>query len=298
MTCFSNIGKSSFPKAAEQKPNNPVPKAAEQKPNNPVPKAAEQKPNNPVPQVIVENKIEDHTRYSGKYEVFPEAKMFKYRLKASNGEILVVSSGYSSRSGAKAGIETFKKTVQANNFKVVTDKNDYSQFRLYTSNGARLVANGEFFDSVNGAMSAMESVIKFANTDKYIDLDEIPLDEVREEIVNLKPIEKSQAGKIEVFLEDQQWKAALRASNGQVLFVTGGYSSRNGLLQGIAAIQREVNLDNFRVSRDKQNRYQFKLYSSNNQQLVVGETYSNKSDVFSAVDSVRRFTADAKIIDL
>jgi uncharacterized protein YegP (UPF0339 family) len=237
-------------------------------------------------------------KYSGKYEIFPEAGLFKYRLKASNGEILIVSAGYVSRRGVIAGIETFKKNVKHGNFKYVTDKNNYSQFRLYTANGARLIANGEYYDSMPGAISAMESVKNFAINKKFVQLEEIPNNEIREEIVSLDPIEKNQNGKIEVFREGKYWKGSLLASNGKVLFVTSGYSSRDSLIQGLDAIKNEIDHDTFRVSRDKQNRYQFKLYSTNNQQLLVGETYGNKADAFSAVDSVRRFAPDAKIVDL
>lgn len=251
-----------------------------------------------LPKTEIKSKPLNKGKYSGKYEIFPEAGLFKYRLKASNGEILIVSSGYTSRKGATLGIETFKKSVKNGNFKYVTDKNNFSQFRLYTQNGSRLIANGEYYDSMAGAISAMESVGKFVKTSKYIQLEEIPLNEIREEVVSLKPITKNKNGKIEVFLEDKYWKASLSASNGQVLFVTSGYSSRDSLIQGIDAIKNEIDNDTFRVSCDKQNRYQFKLYSRNNQQLLVGETYGNKADAFSAVDSVRRFAPDAKIVDL
>ena len=261
------------------------------------PKKVENKKSSLVKPAIKQKKKESE-KYSGKYEIFPEAGLFKYRLKASNGEILIVSAGYVSRRGARAGIETFKKNVKTGNFKFVTDKNNYSQFRLYTANGARLIANGEYYDSMAGAISAAESVKNFSKTKKCDQLEEIPNNEIREEIVSLNPVERNQNGKIEIFREGKYWKGSLLASNGKILFVTSGYSSRDSLIQGIEAIKNEIDYDTFRVSCDKQNRYQFKLYSTNNQQLLVGETYGNKADAFSAVDSVRRFAPDAKIVDL
>ena len=39
----------------------------------------------------------------GKYEVFPEAGFYKYRLKANNGEILIVSNPYRTKDSAAAG---------------------------------------------------------------------------------------------------------------------------------------------------------------------------------------------------
>jgi uncharacterized protein len=263
-----------------------------------IPKISKKLTRGPLDKTNPKTTIEDDVKYSGKYELYPEAGLFKYRLKASNGEILIVSSGYASIQSAKAGIKTFKKSVKNENIKFVTDKFDYSQFRLYTVNGARLIASGEYYDSMSGAESAFESVKKFYKNNKYLQLKKIPQSEIREEVVKLKRIEKIKSGKYEIFRDGKQWKASLIASNGQVLFVTSGYSSRSNLLQGIETIKNEIAHDSFRVSCDKQNRYQFKIYSSNNQQLLVGETYSNKSDAFSSVDSVRRFATYAKIVDL
>jgi len=52
------------------------------------------------------------------------------------------------------------------------------------------------------------------------------------------------------------------------------------------------------VSRDKQDRYMFTLYATNNQALVTGHTYPSKDNCLAAVDSVRRFGLQAKIVEL
>ncbi|HMM00094.1 MAG TPA: YegP family protein [Bacilli bacterium] len=238
-------------------------------------------------------------RYSGKYEIFPEAGLFKYRLKASNGEILLVSGGYTSRSGAEAGIETLKKNISLGKGVIVKDKNGFAQFRIYTTNGARVILAGEFYDREASAEKALASTEKFASTDKIIQLDDIPTAEVREEIVESQPVETNGNGKIEIkLIEDKKYQAVLKASNGEVLFVTDIYASKATVLKGIEAIKNGiVEKGVFRINRDKQNRYQFKLYSSINQVLVVGETYSSKEAALSAVESVRRFIKDAKVID-
>jgi uncharacterized protein len=238
-----------------------------------------------------------NNRYAGKYEVFPEAGLFKYRLKASNGEILVVSGGYTTKNGAINGIETLKKNIETGRFDLVTDKNDFSQFQLYTPNGSRLVVSGEFYESLKRAESAMESLKKFAGTDKIVELDAIPLTEVREEVVASSNVEKKPNGKIELSKEDDGFHAVLKASNGEILFNTTSYASKASLLQGIESIKKAVESGAFRVSKDKQNRYQFKLYGGNNQILLSGETYSTKDSAVSVVDSVKRFLFDAKVIE-
>ncbi|OHE40975.1 MAG: hypothetical protein A2Y16_04965 [Tenericutes bacterium GWF2_57_13] len=237
-------------------------------------------------------------RYAGKYEVFPEAGLYKYRLKASNGEILIVSSGFTTRKGVSAGIKTLQENMARGRVDVVTDKSGYSQFRLYSANRSRVVANGEYYDSASSAERAWTSVTKFALTDKIIQLESIPQEEVREEIVVINDIETNPNGKMEISRERGKWIATLKASNAEVLFVTSGYASRPSLMLGIEAVKNEIRHATFRVDRDKQGRYQFKLFASNNQQLLTGETYGSKDNCVSALDSVRRFALGARIIDL
>ncbi len=238
------------------------------------------------------------SRYAGKYEIYPEAGMFKFRLKASNGEILIVSNAYTSIDGAKAGIDTMKKNIKIDNSKIITDKNNFSQFRFLTANSARVVVSGEYYNNLNSASSALDSTKKFAFTDKVVILKSIPASEVREEKVALKPIDKNSNGKIELFIEDKKYYGRLIASNGELLFVTEDYSSKAALIKGLKSIEEKVSASSFDVVKDKQNRYQFKLYSPNGQQLLVGQTYSTKDSALSAIDSVRRFLEQAKTIDL
>ncbi|HOW37795.1 MAG TPA: DUF1508 domain-containing protein [Candidatus Izemoplasmatales bacterium] len=237
-------------------------------------------------------------RYQGKYEIYPEAGFFKYRLKASNGEILIVSQSYVSKTGAQSGIETLKRNVAEGNFEIYTDKNNYSQFLLNSAAGRRLIAVGEFYDSKKRCESAIESVKRFFGTEKVVTLDEIPPEEVREEIVEIKPVEANPNGKYELFEENGQWLFRLKASNAEVLFVSQGYAGKTNAINGLETIKKAVENANFRVSKDKQGRFQFKLYSTNNQLLLTGETYMEKDTCISAIGSVRKYSPAAKTLEI
>ncbi|MFH0993186.1 MAG: DUF1508 domain-containing protein, partial [bacterium] len=206
--------------------------------------------------------------------------------------------GYANKSGAAAGIETFKKHIETGMFEIYTDKSGFAQFTMYSANKSRLIAAGEFYDSEARAQSAAESVKKFAGTDKILFLEQLPAAEVREEIIDLKPIANNPNGKIEVGPVGKEWIFTLKASNGEVLFTSNGYSSKSGALTGLEAVRKAVELGGFRVAQDKQKRYQFRIYSTNSQLIMTGETYPNKDSCFSAVDSVRRFLPGAKIIEV
>ncbi|MCF7924122.1 MAG: DUF1508 domain-containing protein [Candidatus Izimaplasma sp.] len=237
-------------------------------------------------------------KYSGKYEVYPEAGNYKFRLKASNGEILVVSFRYSTEKGAISGIDTFKKNVEEGIFEVTIDKSNFSQFQLFNASGARVIVAGEIYQSLQKANSAIESVKSFYDTNKIEILDKIPKSEVREELIKFEKVEEAPTGKYELYKEKDNYYVRLKASNSQILFISQGYASKASAKNGLKTIQKAIADKNFTIARDKQNRYQFNLYSSNGQLLVSGETYPVKSSGISAVHSVLKFGLKAKLADL
>ncbi|MBN2540890.1 MAG: DUF1508 domain-containing protein [Bacilli bacterium] len=254
----------------------------------------------PVPETVQKSEKttpDEKKSPSGKYEIYPEAGLFKYRLKASNGEVLVVSFGYSSRKGAKSGIETFKKAVDGGKFEISTDKSDFSHFDLFDARNARVIASGEFYSTIKKTESAVDSVKNFYQANKIIDLQEIPASEVREEVVPRQKIEAKENGKFEIIKEGtKDFFVRLLASNGQVLLVSQRYSSKQTAVNGLETIQNAIDQQSFTIYKDKQNRYQYNLYSANSQLIVSGETYSSKSNCLSAIQSVLRFAKKAKTL--
>ena len=234
---------------------------------------------------------------SGKYEVYEEAGLFKFRLKASNGEVLVVSFGYATRRGAKSGIETFKKAVMGDNFEISTDKAGYSHFDLFGARSARVIVIGEFYKTEKLAESAVESVRKFYETNKIIDLDEIPLNEVREETIDMIKVTSNPNGKFTLEKEGKYYIVKLLASNAQVLLVSQKYASKQSALNGLDAIKKAIQARNFTIYKDKQNRFQYNLYSINKQLIVSGETYPVKNNCLKSIFSVIRFAEDAKLVE-
>ena len=243
---------------------------------------------------------ETNSRIAGKYEVYPEAGFFKYRLKANNGEILIVSNGYKTRDGAKKGIETLQKNIANGVTKITTDKKGYAQFRIFTGNDSRLIVSGEIYPNAVGAQNALNSVQKFYRTDKVIDLDEIPETEIREWRVTLPDVEVSEKGKFEVFVdpETSKFRGRLLANNGQVLFVTSTYASKNGVISAFEKIQKKLATNDLTVTCDKQGRYQFMIYADNGSVMVMGETYPSRERAISAATSAKRFAAKATILGM
>ena len=300
--------------AVEEKPEEPAePKeeaapVAEEEPvkeeETPAEEPVEEKAEEPVEEAPAEPAKQEtpvkEVKTLGKYEVFPEAGFFKYRLKANNGQILLVSNSYKTLNGAIKGIETFRKNVEVGTHKVITDKKGRGQWRIFTANEGRLVVAGEIYPDAARAQSALDSVLRFYATDKVVHLEEIPAEEIREWKASLAEIKPSANGKIEIVLdENKKFIGRLRASNGQFLFETSPYSTKAGLLSGIASIKSKAEAGNVNVTCDKQGSYQFKVFADNGMVLVMGHTYPSLENAVSAANSMRNFLAgEAKVVDL
>ncbi|WP_435742770.1 YegP family protein [Microbacterium sp. PMB16] len=49
---------------------------------------------------------------AGKFELYTDKSgEYRFRLKAGNGEVIAISEGYSSKSGALAGIESVRRNA-------------------------------------------------------------------------------------------------------------------------------------------------------------------------------------------
>jgi hypothetical protein len=235
----------------------------------------------------------------GKYEVFPEAKFYKYRLKANNGEILIVSNPYKTKESAIAGIATLKKNIPQGNGKIILDKKKYAQFRIFTGNDSRLIAAGEIYPNAAGAEKALASVKNFYDTDRIDILDEIPESEHREWNVFVDTVQPLNNGKIVLeTTEDGKWQANLLANNGKKLFTTATYSSKSALKSALDNLRDKlIDGSNLTVAKDKQDRYQFRLYADNGMLLLMGETYATLELAESSAFSSRNFIGNAKIAE-
>lgn len=97
-----------------------------------------------------------------KFEIFRgEDDEFYFRLNAINGEIILASEGYTSRSAAKNGIVSVKKNAVAKRFeKLLADNGEY-YFNLKARNG-QVIGTSETYETEEGRDAGIESVIAVA----------------------------------------------------------------------------------------------------------------------------------------
>lgn len=88
----------------------------------------------------------------------------------------------------------------------------------------------------------------------------------------------------------------LIANNGQLLFESESFKQKPRQAS-IDAFKKHVKEGTFMVDEDKQGTFRYKLYSNKNVLIGVGETYKTKASCESSVESVKRFSESATIVE-
>lgn len=224
---------------------------------------------------------------NGKWLLVPESDGYYFgKLFASNGELLLQTERYKGVSGLKSGIETIKKNIDKDNFEITVDKNKTYNFKLFASNNG-LLCIGEGYTSRENALSAINSVKNFSTSLTFVS-DEPEILEDKEFKIAEK--DKNENGKWVIFEEgDGYTYAELRANNGQVLFVTEKYKGINSLRSGLDSIRKNIKNGNFSMRKDKNDNFNFKIFSENKRLLGLGAGYSSAANCESAILSVMKF---------
>lgn len=228
----------------------------------------------------------------GKFTISQEGPNFRYRLKASNGELLVVSELYASELSARNGIETIKKNADSETIDFIEDKHGLFSFRVMTKQG-RCLASSANYKTKARAISASESFKKFVITEKIELEDASDHFEVEEFKKDINPEEK---GKYRISAQDDGFVYQLFASNGRVIATSQIYKSEASCKDGLEKFRTLAYEGDFFIFKDKNDKYQFKLYNKQKRLVLAGEVYDSKDRVVSAIESIKRF-AKLAIID-
>ena len=100
---------------------------------------------------------------SGKFELYTDkAGETRFRLKASNGEIILASEGYTRKPNATKGIESVKKNASDDNrYERKETKNGQYMFNLKAAN-AQVIGTSESYTTEAARENGIKSVMKNA----------------------------------------------------------------------------------------------------------------------------------------
>ena len=217
------------------------------------------------------------------------------KLLASNGEVMLSSEIYTTEDGARNGIATIIKGIDNGTFVIYEDKNKNYYYKLKTSNNKFLCA-GEIYKSEDQCLKAVESVKRIAKDSvitekvvegaKYIDYKPAQMD--------MQAIAKGLKGKWKIeTVHNGKFSAKLYASNGQLMIATEEVSQKKSVMNGIDSVTKNAIAGNFIIDRDKFGRYYYKLRNAQKSVICIGEAYESLDSCVNAIESVRRFAANA-----
>lgn len=233
-------------------------------------------------------------RFIGKFTISQEGLNYRYRLKASNGELLVVSEIYTSEESARKGIDTIKRNVDSAKIELVEDKHGLFSFRVMTKQG-RCLATSANYKTKARALSASESFKKFVVTDKIENEetnDHFEVEEFNEEIT------PEANGKFKIVNQNENFIYQLYASNGRVIASSQQYKSSVSCKEGLEKFREVAYSGKFYIFKDKNGMFQFKLYNKQKRLVLAGEVYDAKERVVSAIESIKRFAKLAEVVDV
>ncbi|ARN77474.1 hypothetical protein BST97_05445 [Nonlabens spongiae] len=94
-----------------------------------------------------------------KFEMYQDSKKeYRFRLKASNGQKILASEGYSAKAGCENGIESVRKNSQDDSrFERKKSSNNKHYFNLKATNG-QVIGTSEMYESAAGMENGIESV--------------------------------------------------------------------------------------------------------------------------------------------
>jgi uncharacterized protein YegP (UPF0339 family) len=108
---------------------------------------------------------------AGKFELYKDkAEEYRFRLKAGNGEIILVSEGYKQKASAENGIDSVKKNAPIEaHYEKKESTSSKPMFNLKASNG-QIIGTSELYNSTSARDAGIESVKNNAPTATIVDL--------------------------------------------------------------------------------------------------------------------------------
>lgn len=107
----------------------------------------------------------------GKFEIFKDKKgEFRFRLKATNGEIILASEGYKAKTGVKNGIASVQKNAASDDrFEKKTNAKGTSHTFTLKAGNQQVIGASESYKTTKARDGGIASVKKNAPGAKIVD---------------------------------------------------------------------------------------------------------------------------------
>jgi uncharacterized protein YegP (UPF0339 family) len=184
---------------------------------------------------------------------------WRFELIASNGEGLLNSQGYSSRTAALTGLlSVLDNGGSVAQYDVKTASNGQTYFNLLAANRS-VIGTSETYVSDANARAGVQATI--SAVDAY-----------------LEHWDTATGARYDVFQgADGRYFFDVRAKNGSIVLTSEGYTNHAGALNGAFAVaENGVNKARYRVLQGVDGRWYFNLTATNGQVIATSQMYSSK----------------------
>lgn len=108
------------------------------------------------------------------------------------------------------------------------------------------------------------------------------------------------AGKFEVYKDKAgKYRFRLKAGNGQIVLTGQAYKSKDACLDGIDSVKKNSQKETaFEVYEDKKGEFRFRLKAANGEIIGQGESYNSRSGCEKGIESVKKNSADSRIVEV
>jgi len=91
----------------------------------------------------------------------------------------------------------------------------------------------------------------------------------------------------------------LKASNGQVILTSEGYSAKDSCKNGIESVKKNSQIEErYELKTSKDGKPYFNIKATNGQVIGVSETYENEANRAKGIVSVKKNAPEAAVVDL
>ncbi len=156
------VGKDKLPKkTAKAKKEEPVVES------KPAAKAAPKNTTDELPLITTDPNVESFGKFVIVKNDDNSTRPYHFRLLANNGQILFESESYKTKPKSNS-IIAFKKVCVESNFEIDEDKAGNFRYKLY-NNAHTVIGVGESYSTKQGCENSVQSVIKFAESARYLE---------------------------------------------------------------------------------------------------------------------------------
>jgi uncharacterized protein YegP (UPF0339 family) len=216
---------------------------------------------------------------TGKFETFTgKDGQFYFHLLAGNGEKILASQGYASLANAVQGVESVRSNATNPMRFLQREAADGSRYFVLTANNGQIIGMSEMYSSAAAAQRGAGTVQRVVGN-----------------IISSGAALPGQ-DRFETFRGlDGKYYFHLKATNGQIVLQSQGYTTKASATTGIASVKTNgVQAARYEVRAAADGQHYFVLKAANGAIIGRGELYVSKSNAERGIATVQALLATVK----